>query len=227
MRKTLSVLILLGLAAIALPMAAAALGLDIEAKAGAGVALGATDNSSISGSPRIAAGGGVGLDFYLVNLGPIDLGIAIGGEYSYLTFHSVWSDFPFAGEDQTTDAVYNYVNIPIALVCRVPINESIQVVVRAGGFIGYFLNGTADITFTTLPTPPRTTLDSSNTIRWEYGLHFTAGADIALGSGISLAPAVQFDMGLTDTSVNSAQPTPSKDTFWSLTAIVGIKYKVL
>jgi hypothetical protein len=71
------------------------------------------------------------------------------------------------------------------------------------------------------------TLDTSNTNQWEYGLHFTAGTDIALGGSLIIAPALQFDMGLTDTTVNSTAAGNFKDTFWSLTLVVGIKYRVI
>jgi hypothetical protein len=219
------------LLALLLPMTAVALGLDVEAKAGAGIALGATDNPSATGAVRLAADAGVGVDLFLLSAGSIDLGIAVGAEYSYLTFHSVWTNVPSPpfppGVNQTTDATYNYVNLPISLVCRVPVNESIQAVIHAGGFIGYFLGGTANLTYSSIVPNSTATLDSSNTVLWEYGLHFTAGADIALGGGLALAPAVQFDMGLTDTSVNSAAAGNFKDTFWSLTAMLGIKYKVM
>jgi hypothetical protein len=213
-------------------MTAAALGLDVEAKAGAGVGLGTTDNSDITGSPRLAAGAGVNVDLYLLSLGSADFGISVGTEYSYLTFHSVESNlpsppFPAPGLDQTTDATYRYVNFPISLVCKVPVNEAIQVTIRGGAFIGVFLGGSADLSYSSILPDGSSTLDSDNTIGSEYGLHFTAGADIALGGGLSIAPAIQFDMGLTDTSVNKVQPVSSKDTFWSLTAVVGIKYKVL
>lgn len=231
MRKRLFVLILLGFIAFGLPMTAAALGLDVEAKAGAGIALGATDNPSATGAARVAADAGVGIDLYLLSAGSIDIGISVGAEYSYLTFHSVWSNVPSPpfppGIDQTTDATYYYLNLPISLVCRVPVNDSIQAVIRAGAFIGYFLGGSANLTYSSIVPNGTATLDSSNTVQWEYGLHFTAGADIALGGGLALAPAVQFDMGLTDTSVNSVAAGNFKDTFWSLTAIVGIKYKVM
>jgi len=233
MRKILMVLILLGLVAIALPMTAAALGLDVEAKAGAGIGLGTTDNSDITGVARLAANGGVNIDLYLLSLGPADLGISVGTEYSYLTFHSVESNLPapfppIPGLEQTVDSTYRYLDFPISVVCKVPVNEAVRLTFRAGAFLGYFLGGSADLSYNSVLVPSQTsTLDSSNTIRSEYGLHFTAGADIALGGGLSLAPALQFDMGLTDTSVNSVQPVASKDTFWSLTAVVGIKYKVL
>ena len=64
----------------------------------------------------------------------------------------------------------------------------------------------------------------------EYGLHFTGGLDIALGSGLALTPGVQFDMGLTNTNATNPQtgvsPYPYSDTFWSITATIGIKYTV-
>jgi len=233
MRKILTALILLGLVAIALPMTAAALGLDVEAKGGGGIGLGTTDNSDNSGSPRLAANGGVNIDLYLLNIGPADLGISFGTEYVYLTFHSVEKNlpsppFPVPGLSLTTDATYRYLDFPLSIVCKVPVNDSLLLTFRAGAFLAYFLGGSADLSYSAiLPDSNGNTLDSSNTIRSEYGLHFTAGADISLGSGLFLTPGLQFDMGLTDTSVNSVQPVASKDTFWSLTGILGIKYEIL
>jgi hypothetical protein len=228
MRKRVFILSLLGFLAIGLPMTAAALGLDLEAKAAAGIALGSTDNSSVTGAARMAAGGGVGVDLFLLTLGPIDLGLSTGVEYSYLTFHSVWSNFPFPGVDQTTDSTYNYINVPIALVGRVPIGSSLRLVVRAGAFIGYFLSGSANNTYSNPIVPSNTTtLNSDTTIQWNYGLHLTAGTDIALGGSLAIAPALQFDMGLADTSVNGPLAGDFKDTFWSLTLVVGIKYNVI
>jgi hypothetical protein len=233
MRKILVVLILLGIVAVALPMTATALGLDVEAKAGAGIGLGSTDNKDITGAARLSAGGGIGLDFYLVSLGPVDLGLSAGAEYSHSTFHYTWSDFAIPGTDQTADATYGYLNIPISLVCKLPVTESIQVILRAGGFIGFFEAGYADLTYNPENigfglVNGRETLNKDNTIMMAYGLHFTAGADIALGSGFVLAPSLQFDMGLTDITKN-VQPLPGtfNDTLWALTAMVGIKYKVL
>jgi hypothetical protein len=230
MRKWLFIVLLLGLVTIGVPMTAAALGLDVEAKAGAGIGLGTTDNSDITGAARLAADGGIGVDLYLLVVGPVDLGLSTGVDYSYLTFHSTWSNFFGQPTDQTTDATYNYINVPIALVGSMPLNPTLRLVVRAGAFIGYFLNGTADVTYTPELGGPFTNgsvdLDSSNTIRMEYGLHFTAGVDWDLGGGLAVAPALQFDMGLTDTSKNSTG-NDFNDTFWSLTLMVGIKYKVL
>jgi hypothetical protein len=238
MRNRLFILILLGVLTIGLPMTAAALGLDVEEKLGAGIALGTTNNPNVTGEARMSQVAGVGFDLYLVKLGSIDLGIAFGAEFSNLNFHSTWTGFftnppdPFTA-DQTADSQYAYFNIPIALVGRVPLTQSIQLVVRAGGFIGYFIGGTSNVTYNPNiggngPQP----LNWSNTYPWEYGLHFTGGTDIALGGSLIFAPSIQFDMGLTDTT----QPIPAfplgngtdfKDTFWSLTIVMGFKYNVL
>jgi hypothetical protein len=229
MRRRLFVLILMSVLVAALPTTAVALGFDVEAKAGAGIGLGSTDNTSITGAPRLAADGGVGIDLYLFNLGGVDVGISTGAEYSYLTFHSVWSNFQGLGIDQTSDATYNYLDFPIALVCSIPLSSSMRLVARAGAFIGYFLSGSANLQYPANVfglTSGTTTLDSSNTIQMEYGVHATAGADIDLGGGLSVSPAVQLDLGLTDTTVN-VPGNSFKDTLWSLTAMVGIKYKVL
>jgi hypothetical protein len=228
MRKRFLAVAILSLLLIGLPMSVSALGLDVEAKGGAGVALGTTDNPDITGAARLAAGGGVGVDLYLLSPGGVDLGISAGVEYSYLTFHSTWANFvPVPLSDQTTDEKYNYVNVPIALVASVPLAPALKLVARAGGFIGFFLSGTADNTYSSPFIPSNTaTLDSSNTIQMEYGIHATAGVDIDLG-GLAISPAVQFDMGLTDTSVNGGPAGNFKDTFWSLTAVIGIKFKVL
>jgi hypothetical protein len=226
MRKMLTVLILLGLVAIALPMTAAALGLDVEAKAGAGIGLGSTNNKDITGSPRLAVNGGGNIDFYLASLGPGEIGLSAGGEYSHLTFHYTWANLGGPGVDLVSDVTYGYFNIPIALVYKLPVSDSIKVVVRAGGFIGFFLAGFNDGTFDPGGPIPRTTLDSSNTIKMNYGLHFTAGTDIALGGGLAVSPAIQFDWGLTDITKNMPG-NDFYDTLWSLTLVVGIKYSVL
>jgi hypothetical protein len=229
MLKKLCVLVLVCLAMIAVPMAAVALSLDVEAKGGAGVALGSTDNSSVTGSARLAALGGIGVDLYLLTAGPVDLGISTGVDYSYLTTHSTWTNFQGAGTDQTSDATYNYVNIPIALVGRMPVGP-VSLLVRAGAFIGFFLNGKTDLSYSVQFGPftngPHT-FDSNDVESMNYGLHFTAGADIGLMQNVTLAPAVQFDMGLTDTTPNNVNNGTFKDTLWSLTVVVGIKYNVL
>jgi len=49
-----------------------------------------------------------------------------------------------------------------------------------------------------------------------------------LSRSFALSPAVQFDMGLTNTQATNpsgaAGPYPYSDTFWSVTATIGVKY---
>ncbi|HUI71385.1 MAG TPA: hypothetical protein VL354_12775, partial [Spirochaetia bacterium] len=88
MRPSLSVSILAIFIALALPLAADALGLDVEANAGAGIGLGSTTNPDETGSPKLAFQGGLEADVFLVSLGPVDLGLSTGLEYSNLTVSS-------------------------------------------------------------------------------------------------------------------------------------------
>ena len=228
MRKGLLVLILLSCVAITLPMTAAALGLDVEVKAGLGLAMGSTDNPNITGgSPRIALGGGLGADFYILTLGPVDLGLAASAELSYMANHSTWTNGAGPGIDVTTEGAYNYLIFPVSLVGSVPVAPSTNLVIHAGVFFGYFMGGVANNSFSSPFIPPNSApLDSSNTNQWETGIHVTAGTDIALRGNLSLAPSLQFDMGLTDITVNNATQGSYKDTLWSLAVMVGLKYKV-
>ncbi len=241
MHRGIGILILAGFAMLATPLAAGALGLDVEAKGGVGFALGSTDNKDVTGSPRVAAQGGIGADLYLFTAGPVDLGLSTGAEYAYLTTHSTWKDFtvpnPFPPptaftSDQTTDTRYNYLIFPISIVARYPISPSVKLVGHLGGFIGYFLNGKYDLSWS--PEIPGVFVDSTNNKadsdvveRMEYGIHAAAGADIAIMPNVSVSPALQLDMGLTDTTPNNASNGDFKDTLWSLTVMVGIKYKAL
>ncbi len=239
MRHLWFALVLVAAMALALPLASNAIGLDVEAKVAGGLALGSTTNPDEGGSPRAGFLGGVGVDVYLFTVGPVNLGVSVGAEYDYLTFHGVLNNYlslalSYPGITQTSDSTYNYLQIPISLVGKVPLTQSISLTLRAGAFIGHFLGGTSTFTynpnpFTGSPAEPTSkTLDSTTTLIPEYGLHFTGGVDIALGSGLALSPGVQFDVGLTNTSATDPKTGvgayPFSDTFWSVTATVGIKY---
>jgi hypothetical protein len=228
MRRNLSVLILAASILLMLPFAASALAMDLEAKGGGGLALGTTDDKNTSGEVRWAAGGGVGIDLYLLDVGPVALGLSAGVDYSNLNFHGVTKDYATLTE-RTTDSVYNYLNFPFALKARLPINESLSATIAAGGFVGYFLGGTTDLSYDPEFGPfvnGDVTLDEDTTEQWEWGLHFAGGMDIALGTNLFFSPSIQFDMGLTDTSVDVAPLDEFKDTFWSLTLNLAIKYRV-
>ncbi len=231
MRNRLFILILLGALTLGLPMTAAALGLDVEAKGGAGLGLGTTNNPSIVGAVRLSGGAGIDCDVYFLKAGSVDLGICVGVDYSYLSFHSTWSTYLGAPSDQTVDSQYNYINIPVMLVGSVPLNSSLRLVLKAGGFVGYFLGGTANISYNPqIPafglTNGSATLNSSNTYSWEGGLNFTAGIDIPVGSNVAITPQLLYNMGLSNITVPFAG-TSFNNTFWALTAMVGIKYTVM
>ena len=95
--------------------------------------------------------------------------------------------------------------------------------------IGDFLGGSGDTHGAVhRDRSPPETLNSSNILVGEYGLHFTGEVDIALSSAIALSPGVQFDMGLTN--IQAVNPNglpgayPYSDTFWAATATIGVKY---
>ncbi len=233
MRRTKFLSILVVMAMLALPIAAGALSLDVEAKAGGGLALGTTSNPNQTGDPRPSLGAGIDLDLYFFSVGPVDLGLSVGGEYSYLMFHGITNypavpAFGLPATTLTSDSTYNYLNIPIAIVGRIPLSDSLRLAFRAGGFIGYFLGGSSTLSYSQqVPgayTNGTVTLNSSTTVQWEYGIHLTGGVDIALSKSLSLSPSIGFDAGLTNT--NNTSGYTYSDTFWSLNALIGIKYNV-
>jgi len=212
---------------------AGALNLDIELNAGGALAMGATDNPNATGEARPALGCALEFDLYLFTIGSLEVGFSAGMEYSYLTLHGVW-DIPanavFLGSPATTqktDNSYSYLNFPIALAGRIPLGDNLRLTLRAGGFFGYFLGGSSDVTYSTeIPGVLENgtqTLDSDNTEEWDYGLHFYTGLDIFLGGGLWLTTSLRFDLGLADTTVNNALSSYT-DTHWSLIAVIGLKY---
>ena len=216
---------------VALPLSISALGLDIEAKAGGGLALGWTTNPNQTGTPGPDLVGGVDIDIYPFSFSGVDLGFSVGAEYAYLTNHGSLSiSTPFGNTTLKSDASFNYLIVPVAVSSRIPLSSGLDLAFRAGGFIGYFLGGSSTNTYNpeivNLPfislTNNTTTLDSSTTVQWMYGLHFTGGADIRLAGNLFLAPSIVFDMGLTNTTGTSGYTY--SDTLWSISAMIGVKY---
>ena len=214
-----------------------ALGLDVELKGGGGLAMGTTDDSNKSGAVRYALDAGLALDLFLLQPGSMAFGITAGASYANLHFHGVWENYPdpipppgTSFTTQTSDSTYNYLLFPFGLAGKFGFGKR-SLTVRAGGFVGYFLSGTSDLTYPTEVLPwwenGPTTLDDSNTELWMYGLSFYAGLDLFSWGKLSVVPSIQFDLGLSDTTVDLAYPPASKDTSWSLTANVGIRYSIL
>ena len=124
MRRVFLTIVLAAAIAVSLPLAASAVGLDVEAKAAGGLALGSTSNPDESGSPRAGFLGGVAVDVYLLNIGPVNLGVSVGADYAYLTFHGVLNNFESSlvgpGQTQTSDSTYTYLQIPSLSLGRSP-----------------------------------------------------------------------------------------------------------
>lgn len=219
MRHSLFALVFAAFIILALPLAAGAFGLDVEANAGAGLGLGSTTNPNETGAARLAFQGGLEADAFLVSLGPVDLGLSTGIEYSNLSVHSAVT----SPATYSLDSTFAYLIFPFAITSRIPLSENVNLSLRAGGFLGHFLGGAnSNIN---APFPITTTLDSSTTIVGTWGLHFSGGADIRLTGNLFLSPSIIFNMGLTNTT--AVPGYQYSDTLWSLTAMIGLKYNIL
>lgn len=220
-----------------------ALGLDVELKGGGGMAMGTTDDPDKSGELRYALDAGLSLDLFLLELGRVSLGLSGGAAYANMNYHGVWDNYPAqpfappATTTQTSDSSYNYLLFPFGLVGKVGLGAR-SLTVRGGGFVGYFLNGTTDLKYATENAgnawvSDEYPLDDSNTELLMYGLSFYAGLDLFGKGRLKVTPSLQFDIGLTDTTIDQEiapgviYPPASKDTFWALTANVGIRYSLL
>jgi hypothetical protein len=246
MKKRFCVLLLAVVILVGIPMMASAFGLDVGVQAGGGAAMGTTDDENKSGKLRWAAGGGIAFDIYVLEVNQLSLGFAGGVDYVMLNYYGEAENVPNpafvpfgppATTDRTSESTYNYVNLALAAVGSYQFNSNFALIMRAGGFAGYFLKGVADQTYSPeidtdngyaidVYSDGEVDLDDSNTEQWMFGLRFYAGAEVMKRGKISVVPGIQFDMGLTDTSKDDAQPLPSKDTFWALTANVGVKYSI-
>ncbi len=236
MRRTKLVLSLVMAMLLASAIGLSALGLDVELKGGAGLAMGTTDDPNKSGEVRYALDAGLTLDLFILQPGSMAFGISAGAGYANLNFHGVdpglIDPIDFTPTTQTSDSTYNYVLFPVALVGKFGIGAHHSLVVRGGGFAAYFLSGSTDLTYnpetTVFTDGPHTFNDTiQDTELWMYGLSFYAGLNLFTRGRLSISPSLEFNMGLTDTTINAAQPTPSKDTSWALTANVGIRYNIL
>ena len=229
MRSFWFTLVFAAFIALALPLAAGALGLDVEVNAGAGLGLGSTNNPNETGSPRFALQGGLEADLYLLSVGPVDLGISTGLEYSNFTVHATLTEPYFpppATVNVDSDNNFVYLIIPFVITSRIPLSSSLNLSLRAGGFLGHFMGGQATNITSSQPLglSSTSTLDSSTTIVGAWGLHFSGGVDIGLGGGLYLSPSAIFNMGLTNTTASSGYAYT--DALWSLTAMIGLKYNV-
>lgn len=232
MRRSLAVLALSVLVAVAVPLTVTALSLNVGATGGAGLSIGSTTNPNETGAARVAAVGGLAVQFYPLSVGKIDLGLSAGAEYAYLNFHGVINNIsiPYLGTTAlTTDSTYNYVNFSAGLAGRVPISNSIMADLTVGGFVGDFLSGSAKYSYNPQIaaaglTSGTQTLDSTTTAKLNWGLQFTGGVDFKLAKNLWLSPVIEYNLGLSNTDNESGYQY--KETFSSLTAQIGAKYSL-
>jgi hypothetical protein len=231
MKKQLCVLILVIAVFLGMPLIVSALGLDVSLQAGGGAALGTTDDENKSGKLRWSIDAGFAVDVYAIDLGALSLGLSTGVDYAMLNYYGETDisggPIPFA-DNRISEPRYNYLFIPVALVGNIGLRGDKSLTVRLGGFAAYFLGGKTDLTYE--PEVPgflengEADLDDTNTEQWMYGLRAYVGATVFQKDNLSIVPGIQFDLGLTDTSLSVLPFDTSKDTFWALIAIVALKY---
>jgi hypothetical protein len=243
MRRTKLLLLLVTAMLLLSAFGLSALGLDVELKGGGGMAMGTTDDPDKTGKLRYALGAGLGLDLFLFEPGSMAFGVTAGAGYANLNYHGIWENYPAqpfappATTTQNSDSAYNYLLFPFGLVGKFAMGAR-SLTVRGGGFVGYFLGGTTDLDYETESAlngwvSGEFDLDDSNTDLLMYGLSFYAGLDVFSRGKLSITPSLEFNLGLSDTTVDQEiapsviYPPASKDTFWALTANVGIRYSIL
>lgn len=235
MNKHLWVLLLTFVAFMVMPMVVTALGVDVSLQAGGGAAMGTSDSDLKTGKLRWSAEAGLAVDVYAFELGSLSLGLSLGADYAMLNYYGITdlSAAPYSAGDRVGEPRYNYLFIPAAVVGNMSLKADKSVTLRIGGFAAYFLGGKTDVTYDTeVPLAGLVNgeydLDDSNTEQWMYGIRAYVGVNLFTKGKISISPGIQFDMGLTDATVDIPlfPPDVSKDTFWALNALVSVKYSL-
>jgi hypothetical protein len=231
MKKHLWVLLLAIVVFLGTPIMVTALGVDVSLQAGGGAAMGSSDSDLKTGKLRWSADAGLAMDVYAFDIGSLALGVSLGADYAMLNYYGITNLTTYGAGDRVGEPRYNYLFIPAAVVGNMNLKADKSVTVRIGGFAAYFLGGKTDVTYDTeVPLAGLINgeydLDDSNTEQWMYGIRAYVGVDLFTKGKITISPGIQFDMGLTDATVDIPlfPPDVSKDTFWSLNAIVGVKY---
>jgi hypothetical protein len=231
MKKHLWVLLLAIVVFLGMPIMVTALGVDVSLQAGGGAAMGSSDSDLKTGKLRWSADAGLAMDVYAFDIGSLALGVSVGADYVMLNYYGITDLTTYGAGDRVGEPRYNYLFIPAAVVGNMSLKADKSVTVRIGGFAAYFLGGKTDVTYDTeVPLAGLINgeydLDDSNTEQWMYGIRAYVGVDLFTKGKITISPGIQFDMGLTDATVDIPlfPPDVSKDTFWSLNAMVGVKY---
>jgi hypothetical protein len=231
MKKHLWVLLLAIVVFLGMPIIVTALGVDVSLQAGGGAAMGSSDSDLKTGKLRWSADAGLAMDVYAFDIGSLALGVSLGADYAMLNYYGITNLTTYGAGDRVGEPRYNYLFIPAAVVGNMNLKADKSVTVRIGGFAAYFLGGKTDVTYDTeVPLAGLINgeydLDDSNTEQWMYGIRAYVGVDLFTKGKITISPGIQFDMGLTDATVDIPlfPPDVSKDTFWALNAVVCVKY---
>lgn len=207
-----------------------AMNLDVGLKGFGGLAGGTTDSSDKTGKIGYAAGGGLILNFYVVDLGKMSVGLSSGFEYLYLAYTSE-TTITTPPTVLTADVSYSYLKIPLTVKGAFHVRDNLIITGDAGTFFGIFIGGKSDNTFN--PEYPlfgiengEADLDKDTTYTLDIGLRFAAGVEIGITENMKLSPGVLFDYGLRDTSKDDELSPSSKDTFWELNAFIGLVYRL-
>ena len=204
-----------------------AVNLDVGLKGFGGLAGGTTDTSAKTGKIGYAAGGGLILNFYVVDLGKVLLGASSGLEYLYLSYDSettlTFPPYPVL----TAGVSYSYLKIPLTLRGAFRVSDTFIITADAGTFFGFFIGGKSDNTYNpSIGQDGEVDLDKDTTEALDIGLRFAAGVEIGITENMKLSPGVQFDFGLRDTSKDQTGVPDSKDTFWEINAFIGLVYRL-
>jgi hypothetical protein len=208
---------------------AAAGDFNMGVKGNIGFGVGSTDDSSVEGKIGFSSGGGLAVQYYFIEAGKMDFGLASGVEYLFLKYNSTDSEFtipvpPFSVE-RASETSYNYLTIPLTIKVLYDLNEKLAVTGDVGGFIGIFLGGESDNTYTPdIGADGVDKLDDTNTESINAGLRFALGFQIPLSEKLKLVPGVLLDLGLMDITKDSV--APARDTLASWTFTVDLLYTI-
>ena len=203
-----------------------AMNLDVGLKGFGGLAGGTTDTSAKTGKIGYAAGGGLILNFYAVDLGKMSVGLSYGLEYLYLAYTSE-TTITTPPTVLTADVSYSYLKIPLTVKGAFHVRDNLIITGDAGTFFGVFVGGKSDNTFDpSIGQDGEADLDKDTTYTLDIGLRFAAGVEIGITENMKLSPGVLFDFGLRDTSKDDELSPSSKDTFWEFNAFIGLVYRL-
>jgi hypothetical protein len=201
---------------------AAAGDFNMGVKGNIGFGVGSTDDSSVDGKIGFSGGGGLTLQYYFIEAGNMNFGLASGVEYLFLKYNSTDEAFTLPGPitvERASETRYNYLTIPLTVKTLYILNEKLSVTGDVGGFVGIFLGGESDDTYTPDPYSLNgvVKLDDTNTESINAGFRFALGFQFTLSEKLKLVPGILFDWGLKDITKDSVAPPRDTLSSWTFT----------